>query len=90
MTPTDVIKALVFDFKDTGEDNKTVSQDDILFIKRLQKGIRKNDYGHYEMPLHFKKRPYLPDNKQLAIVRLNHLKFFLVKMKSTMNTMWSL
>lgn len=31
------------------------------------------------MPLPFKERPYLPDNKQLAIVWLSHLKRKLLK-----------
>ncbi|XP_048020447.1 uncharacterized protein LOC125251470 [Megalobrama amblycephala] len=79
VTPADVIKVLESDFKDAGEDNKTVSQDDILFLNKLQQGIRKNDHGHYEMPLPFKERPHLLNNKQLAIVRLNHLKRKLLK-----------
>lgn len=79
VTPADVIKVLESDFKDAGEDNKTVSQDDILFLTKLQQGIRKNDHGHYEMPLPFKRRPHLLNNKQLAIVRLNHLKRKLLK-----------
>lgn len=79
MTPADVIKVLESDFKDAGEDNKTVSQDDILFLTKLQQGIRKNDHRHYEMPLPFKERPHLLNNKQLAIVRLNHLKRKLLK-----------
>lgn len=79
VTPADVIKVLESDFKDAGEDNKTVSQDDILFLTKLQQGIRKKDHGHYEMPLPFKERPHLLNNKQLAIVRLNHLKRKLLK-----------
>ncbi|GAA6111993.1 uncharacterized protein LOC107575046, partial [Tachysurus ichikawai] len=74
VTPAEVIKVLESDFKDTGENSKTVSQDDILFLTKLQQSIWKNDQGHYEMPLPFKIRPHLPDNKQMAIVRLNHLK----------------
>lgn len=53
---------------------KTVSQDDITFLKKLDEGIRKNIHGHYEMPLPFKNRPILPDNEGLAMIRLNHLK----------------
>ncbi|GAA6067422.1 uncharacterized protein LOC113067232, partial [Tachysurus ichikawai] len=79
VTPAEVIKVLESDFKDTGENSKTVSQDDIFFLTKLQQSIRKNDQGHYEMPLPFKIRPHLPDNKQMAIVRLNHLKRKLLK-----------
>lgn len=73
-TPADVIKVLKSDFRDAGADNKKVSQDDILFLTKLQHGIRKKDHGHYQMALPFKERPHLLNNKQLAIVRLNHLK----------------
>ena len=38
------------------------------------KKTKKNNLGHYEMPLPFKERPTLPDNTQLAMTRLNHLK----------------
>ncbi|XP_062848434.1 uncharacterized protein LOC134310729 [Trichomycterus rosablanca] len=74
MTPVDAIKILESDFKDTHGDGKTVSQEDLIFLDILRKGIRKNEQGHYEMPLPFKERPCLPDNRQLAIIRLNHLK----------------
>lgn len=56
-----------------------ISQNDILFLNILEDSIHKNTHGHYEMPLPFKERPHLPDNKQLAIVRLNHLKRRLLK-----------
>lgn len=79
MTPADVIKVLESDFKDAGEDDGTVSQNAILFLTKLQQGIRKNNHGHYEMPLPFKERPHLLNNKQLAIGRLNHLKRKLLK-----------
>ena len=74
VTPADAIRVLESDFKDAKEDGKTVSQEDILFLDKLKTGIRKNSQGHYEMPLPFKERPNLPDNRQLAVVRLNHLK----------------
>ncbi|XP_077393414.1 uncharacterized protein LOC144030741 [Festucalex cinctus] len=74
VTPADVIRTLEFDFKDGSEDSKTVSQDDIIFLKKLEKGIRKNIHGHYELPLPFKNRPSLPDNKNSVKIRLNHLR----------------
>ncbi|XP_032402158.1 uncharacterized protein LOC116709857 [Xiphophorus hellerii] len=74
MTPTDALKILESDFKDDSKDNKSVSQDDILFLNTLKEGIYKNNEGHYEMPLPFKERPLLPDNKQMATVRLQSLK----------------
>ncbi|XP_051792767.1 uncharacterized protein LOC127530320 [Acanthochromis polyacanthus] len=80
VTPSDAIKVLESDFQDASKDGrKTVSQDDILFLEILKDSIQKNTSGHYEMPLPFKERPHLPDNKQLAVVRLNHLKRKLLK-----------
>ncbi|KAJ8366175.1 hypothetical protein SKAU_G00150060 [Synaphobranchus kaupii] len=78
VTPADAIKVLESDFKDASTD-KTVSQDDLLFLDKLKEGIKRNTHDHYEMPLPFKERPYLPDNKQLAMVRLGHLKRKLLK-----------
>lgn len=71
--PMDVISVLESDFKDTKGDDKTVSQEDLMFLSTLKDGIKKNAQGHYEMPLPFKKRPSLPDNKRLAEIRLSHL-----------------
>lgn len=79
LTPADAIRVLESDFKDVNDDDKTLSQDDITFLNKLSDGIRKNCTGHYEMPLPFKERPKLPDNRQLALVRLNHLKRKLLK-----------
>lgn len=74
ITPADAIRILESDFKEGSEDSKTVSQDDITFLNKLDEGIRKNIHGHYEMPLPFKNRPSLPDNQNSAMIRLNHLK----------------
>ncbi|XP_053739916.1 uncharacterized protein LOC128769885 isoform X2 [Synchiropus splendidus] len=74
VTPLDVIKVLESDFKDTDKSENSFSQDDILFLNIMRENISKNDQGHYEMPLPFKERPHLPNNRQLAVVRLGHLK----------------
>ncbi|XP_057686666.1 uncharacterized protein LOC130912537 [Corythoichthys intestinalis] len=79
VTPAEALKVLESDFKDDNKDNKVASQDDILFLNTLKEGIYKNKQGHYEMPLPFKERPYLPDNKQMATVRLENLKTKLSK-----------
>ena len=73
VTPMDVIGALESDFKDTKGDDKTVSQEDLVFLGKIKDGMRKNDKGHYEIPLPFKQLPQLPDNKKLAEIRLCHL-----------------
>ncbi|XP_013856110.1 uncharacterized protein LOC106511941, partial [Austrofundulus limnaeus] len=74
VTPIDVINVLESDFKDTKASDKTVSQEDLIFLDKLKEGIRKNEQGHCEMPLPFKQRPHLPDNRKLAEIRLGHLK----------------
>lgn len=74
VTPADIIRVLESDFRDANDENKKVSQDDIMFLNKLKEGIKKNEKGHFEMPLPFKVRPFLPNNKQTAIVRLSHLK----------------
>nr|XP_017209156.1 uncharacterized protein LOC101887079 [Danio rerio] len=74
VTPTDVIKVLESDFKDTEGHTKVTSQEDIMFLRKLEENIRLNKDSHLEMPLPFRKRPYLPDNKPLAVIRLQHLK----------------
>ena len=74
VTPAAVIKALESDFADTRPGEKNISQEDIQFLQVLKGRIRQNECGHLEMPLPFKARPHLPDNKRLALVRLKHLK----------------
>ncbi|KAJ8333778.1 hypothetical protein SKAU_G00410970 [Synaphobranchus kaupii] len=74
LTPASVIRALESDFKDTNPVEKSISQDDIQFLQTLNGRIHQNIDSHLELPLPFKARPQLPDNKQLALVRLRHLK----------------
>ncbi|KAI2646413.1 Pro-Pol polyprotein [Labeo rohita] len=73
VTPMDVLGALESDFKDV-KDHKVVSQEDLLFLDILKGSIKKNEQGHYEMPLPFRQRPRLPDNRKLAEKRLDHLR----------------
>ncbi|XP_073732301.1 uncharacterized protein [Misgurnus anguillicaudatus] len=74
IAPSAAIKALELDFADTRTGEKSISQEDIQFLEILKRDMHQNDRGHLEMPLPFKVRPYLPDNKKLAQVRLKHLK----------------
>ena len=50
------------------------SQEHLQFLKIMEEGIKRADNGHYEMPLPFKERPLLPDNRFTAFTRLEHLK----------------
>ncbi|XP_051939800.1 uncharacterized protein LOC127612976 [Hippocampus zosterae] len=74
VTPSAIIKALESDFADTKAGEKSISQDDILFLQILKGGFQLNEHGHLEMPLPFKARPHLPNNKVLALARLKQLK----------------
>nr|XP_055041009.1 uncharacterized protein LOC129428127 [Misgurnus anguillicaudatus] len=74
VTPADLIKLLESDFKDTNDNTKAVSQEDIMFLNKLEENVKMNKDNHLEMPLPFRQRPFLPDNKPLAVVRLQHLK----------------
>ena len=74
ITPSAVIKALESDFADTKPGDKSISQEDICFLQILKGGVQQNEHGHLEMPLPFKARPHLPDNKTLALARLKQLK----------------
>ncbi|KAL6491389.1 hypothetical protein MHYP_G00017340 [Metynnis hypsauchen] len=74
ITPASVIKALEADFMDTNPRERKISQEDIQFLQLLNGKILHNKEGHLEMPLPFRGRPQLPNNKQLATVRLKHLK----------------
>ncbi|KAK7884095.1 hypothetical protein WMY93_027218 [Mugilogobius chulae] len=74
VTPSTIIKVLESDFADTKPTDSGISQEDIQFLQILNNQIRQNEQGHLEMPLPFKARPQLPNNKSLALVRLKQLK----------------
>ncbi|XP_066302034.1 uncharacterized protein [Branchiostoma lanceolatum] len=62
------------DFSETREDKKEMSVEDKRFMNIVSKGTNKNN-GHYQVPLPFKNgRPKLPNNKQVALQRAQHLK----------------
>ncbi|WAQ94116.1 hypothetical protein MAR_006587 [Mya arenaria] len=64
--PRDVIKVLERDFDQDGDKDKKVSQEDIHFLNLLGSTIHQRDDKHLEMPLPFKERPVMPNNKHLA------------------------
>ncbi|XP_078374366.1 uncharacterized protein LOC144657884 [Oculina patagonica] len=70
---SDVVRVLESDFKENKDDKKT-SQEDLQFLKVMEEGIGKTENEHYEMPLPFKDRPLLPDNRSMALARLEYLK----------------
>lgn len=74
ITPASVIKALETDFLDTNIKERNISQEDIQFLQYLNGNIHQNEKGHLEMPLPFRQRPQLPNNRHLATIRARHLK----------------
>jgi len=74
VTPRDVLSVLESDFKDSSYGDVSTSQEDIQFLKILESSIVRNERGHIEMPLPFRSRPNLPNNRKLAVKRLCHLK----------------
>ncbi len=74
VSPADVIKVLESDFAERASEDSHISQEDLLFLSKMEKGIRLKEDGHYETPLPFKREiPNLPDNKVGAIHRLRCL-----------------
>ncbi|CAH1277471.1 TRAF3 [Branchiostoma lanceolatum] len=62
------------DFSETREDKKEMSVEDKKFMNIVSKGTNKNN-GHYQVPLPFKNgRPKLPNNKQIALQRAQHVR----------------
>ena len=58
-----------------GNKQAALSQDDILFLKKMEEGICQTEDGQYQMPLPLRENtPKLPDNKALALRRLLKLK----------------
>ena len=52
------------------DESSMVSQEDLKFLDIMEKGVHKNKYGLLEMPLPFRERPILPNNRIQAEKRL--------------------
>ena len=72
-----ILKRLEEDFQDF-EPSYPMSQDDQLFLRILNSKIELVD-GHYSMPLPFRTRPSLPNNRRYAMSRLLKLRTRLEK-----------
>ena len=74
VTPQLLLDALALDFNEhntggIGVDGKGFSQEDKLFMKKVEKGTRLSD-GHYEIPLPFRnENVVMPNNKSQVIKR---------------------
>ena len=72
--PTEIIRILEDDFGDDPKGEHLMSQDDMLFLEKVGNGIHQATDGHYSMPLPFRVRPSLPNNRDVVLRRYNHLK----------------
>ncbi|XDV46694.1 hypothetical protein PO909_014534 [Leuciscus waleckii] len=70
----DILKVLESDFIERNSEGKCVSQDDVRFIQILSENIQQKEDGHMPLPFKGQNPPSLPNNKKLAIIRLQHLK----------------
>ena len=77
-SPCDVLKVLDQDFKDT-KDDVTCSNEDLVFLRTMEQGIKINDKGRISMPLPLRSNAVLPNNRHMALSRLNSLKRKLTK-----------
>ncbi len=74
INPANVIKMMETDFIEQKTCKKSLSYDDKRFLHILEEGIHTTNDNHFEMPLPFKiDNPLVPDNKELALRRLDHL-----------------
>lgn len=72
--PCDIANMMELEFCENKADKTALSYADHKFLNIMKEGIHMND-SHYEMPLPFKHgKPHLPNNRKLALHRLNHLR----------------
>ena len=73
---TAIVKMFEQDFTEhKGTHAKSLSKDDQKFLKIVKDGIHRTDDGHYELPLPLRDEAIsLPNNKEVALRRLNQLK----------------
>lgn len=63
------------DFSEQSSNHRVLSSEDRRFPAIAEKGIRHLENGHYELPLPLKNSSVtLPNNRELALQRLSHLK----------------
>ena len=73
--PEEVIQALSMDFQERKPIKEhVVSQEDKKFVQIMEQGVHQTSDGFYELPLPFRDRPKLPDNRLMAEKRLMNLK----------------
>ena len=73
ISPTEVLSVLHSDFAEDQSSTSKVSLEDLYFLEIVEAGVTTTDDGHIMMPLPFRSRPKLPNNRKLAVTRLRHL-----------------
>lgn len=75
INPFAVKKMFEADFSERHSITQDFSQEDRKFLATAKDGIHHREDGHYEMPLPLKEpSPNLPNNREVALRRLNQLK----------------
>ena len=71
VTPQALIRMFVLDFPERSDERAhQYSQEDTKFLEIVNKGIRRTDDGHYEIPLPFRSKDvHLPDNTEQVFQR---------------------
>jgi hypothetical protein len=73
--PEDVTRMFEVEFSEqTSTPDEKISIDDQNFLDQVKQGIHQTEDGHFELPLPFREKVNLPDNKIIVTKRLNGLK----------------
>ena len=83
VTPQALIRMFELDFPERSDERAhQYSQEDKKFLEIVNKGIKRTDDGHYEIPLPFRSKDvHLPDNKEQVFQRACWLKRKLTRNK---------
>ena len=74
ISPSSVLKMIKTDFFNQESSKKNLSYDDQKFMNTMHEFIHVIEDNHYEMPLPFRTSyPVLPNNRQQATRKLDHL-----------------
>ena len=72
VSPVKVHRMFDRDFNDTSSEDRR-SVEDTVFINKLTEGSQQDSSGHFTLPLPLKKEVKLPNNRQVAVKRLQGL-----------------
>ena len=88
INPQQIRQMMESDFSERSSEVQSLSMDGNKFLEQLEYGIHQTDNGHYEMPLPFREKfPKLPNNKRLALHRLESARSVWERTSDTVSTM---